>query len=124
MEQLAKRIDRCEDDIKILSKDVAENKTDTKYIRKVVEDFSKFIQENIKTLTNIQNELQNLNKNQDCSKQELEHITEKINKNEEAFKIDLRPIQKRNFENILTKVFMILSPIGMLALILYLIFGS
>ena len=124
MEQLIQRMDKCEDKIELLAREVTENTVNMKHVCRVVDEFSIFINENIKTLTQIQNQLENMNRNQEHFEQKLCQIEDKVDQNEESFKIDLRPIQKKNFENVLTKIFMILSPIGMIALILYLIFGS
>lgn len=124
MEQLIQRIDKCENKIELLAREVTENTVNMRHVCRAVDEFSIFINENIKTLTQIQNQLENMNRNQEHFEQKLCQIEDKVDQNEESFKIDLRPIQKKNFENVLTKIFMILSPIGMIALILYLIFGS
>lgn len=124
MEELTRRVGQCESDIKTLSKEVTENTTNMGYIQKVVDDFSEFIKENIKTLTNIQNELMNLNKNQENFEKKLCEVKAKVDENENLNKIDLRVTQKKNYENILTKIGLILTPIAMLGFILYLLFGQ
>ena len=128
MEVLTRRIEKCEEGIKDLSKEVTENTTNMGHIQKIVDDFSKFINENIKTLTHIQDEIKNLNKSQECFQESFEKklgdIKEKVDQNEEFNKVDIRPIQKKNYENILGKISLIITPLALIGLILYMIFGK
>jgi len=121
---LEKRVERCEDDIKELSREVTENTTNMEHTQKIVDDFSKFINENIKTLTNIQDEIKSLNKSQECFQvsfeKKLGDIKEKVDQNEEFNKVDIRPIQKKNYENTIIKISMITTPLLILGFFLYL----
>jgi chromosome segregation ATPase len=113
---LDRRIETCEKDIKGLSLAVVETKTNMVNVQKVVDDFSEYIKKSIETLVQINFRLENLDDNQKRLEKQLSEIKCKVDNNEELSKIDLRKIQRDNFEKTITKVLLILTPLGLIGL--------
>jgi len=100
MEVLERRMEKCEDRIDKLSIGVAENATNMGHIQKIVDDFSKYIERSIATLTKIDLRIESLDTNQKRFEKKLGEIECKVDQNEEAHKIDTRPI----FKSVVTKI--------------------
>jgi len=97
---LEARINRHDEDIKEMSGKIVENSINMNYIKEIVQDFKLYINENTKTITSVRDQLQFLNKNQESFEKQLCAIKEKVDGNEEAHKVDTRPI----WNGIITKL--------------------
>ena len=111
---MEKRIERCEDDIKGLSKEIVATKVNTTNIQKIVDDFSDYIKRSIETLTKIDARLSNLDSAQQRFEKKLCEIEDKVDENEESHKVDYRPITKNIISKVITGVIMAGLGIGLL----------
>jgi len=124
VEALEKRVGKCEDQIDKLSEKVTENNTNMTHFLKVVDKFEKFTDQCTKTLIGIENRINNLNEKHTSLEKKLCEVEDKVDNNEKLNTIDLREIQKKNAKAVFEKIFIILSPIALIAFILYMIFGK
>lgn len=115
MEELVKRVGRCEDDIKVLAKDVQRNCTSIEFFQRTVEKFEIFTEQCTKTLIGINNNVTKLNDKYDSLEREVGEIKIKVESNDEAHKLDTRSL----FKKILQKVFVWIGVAAVIGGIIY-----
>lgn len=114
---LAKRVEKCENKIDLLSREVSENTVNMEFMKDIVNKFEKTQDETVKTLIKIQGAM-------DIFKCELGEIKQKVDKNEELNTIDLRELQKKGAKSTLERIMTILTPLSLIGFLLYLLLGQ
>ena len=117
MDDTIKRIERCENKIDDLSREVAENTVNMEFMKDIVNKFEKTQDETVKTLIKIQGAM-------DTFKGELGDIKQKVDKNEELNTVDLREIQKNGAKSTLERIMTIITPLTLIGFLLYLLLGK
>ena len=123
MEALEKRVEKCETKIDDLALIVKENSVNARHFLRVVEKFEQFSGQCTETLLKIQGNMEKLTSSYDFLQKEVCDIKNKVDENEDLNTVDLRKIKKINTISVITKISMILTPLGFIGLLLYLIFG-
>jgi chromosome segregation ATPase len=103
IDSVCKQVEKHDERIEELSKSVIENNVVIKDFKDAMIDIKEFISENTKTQIKMQNHLDNLDRSFKSMKDKVGYLSDKIENNEDLHKIDVRPIQKKSFEDILSK---------------------
>jgi chromosome segregation ATPase len=122
MDDVIRRVGQCEGEITNLKIKLAENSVNMNNIREIIGDFKEFMtdtrsymQEHTKVLQGIEYKMEAFTESQNCLKEEVTKLKDKVEGNEESHKLDTRAL----FKKIIEKLFIAIGCAAIIGGIIY-----